>query len=67
MRQARPPANSIRASQWGVARGFFLFSPFNSACPKYITPRYTAGEIQELVGPIKQRIAELEAELKNRN
>ena len=34
---------------------------FDWNCPKYITPRYTAAEIQELVGPLRQRIAELEA------
>ena len=39
---------------------------FDWNCPKYITPRYTAAEIQELVGPLRQRIAELEAKLKDR-
>jgi len=38
---------------------------FDWNCPKYITPRYTAAEIQELVAPLRQRIAELEAKLKN--
>jgi predicted pyridoxine 5'-phosphate oxidase superfamily flavin-nucleotide-binding protein len=32
-------------------------------CPKYITPRYTAAEIEEFVAPMRQRIAELEARL----
>ena len=32
-------------------------------CPKYITPRYTAEEVETVVGPLKQRIAELEAAL----
>ena len=32
-------------------------------CPKYITPRYTAAEVEEAVAPLRQRIAELEAEL----
>ncbi len=51
-----------------VERLFFIeVLSFDWNCPKYITPRYTAEEIQELVGPLKQRIAELEAELKNRN
>jgi predicted pyridoxine 5'-phosphate oxidase superfamily flavin-nucleotide-binding protein len=40
---------------------------FDWNCPKYITPRYTAEEIQELVGPLRQRITELEATLKNQN
>ncbi len=33
-------------------------------CPKYITPRYTTDEVGELVAPLRQRIAELEAQLK---
>jgi predicted pyridoxine 5'-phosphate oxidase superfamily flavin-nucleotide-binding protein len=32
-------------------------------CPKYITPRYTAREIEAFVAPLRQRIAELEARL----
>jgi hypothetical protein len=32
-------------------------------CPKYITPRYSAEEVEEYVGPLKSRIAELEAQL----
>lgn len=37
---------------------------FDWNCPKYITPRYTTAEIEELVAPMKKRIAELEAKLK---
>ena len=33
-------------------------------CPKYITPRYTADEVEKAVAPLRARIAELEAELK---
>ena len=33
---------------------------FDCNCPKYITPRYTVAEIEALVEPLKQRIAELE-------
>ncbi|MBM4124593.1 MAG: pyridoxamine 5'-phosphate oxidase family protein [Nitrospira sp.] len=33
---------------------------FDWNCPKYITPRYSAAEVEELVGPLKARIAELE-------
>jgi len=40
---------------------------FDWNCPKYITPRFSAEEIQEWIGPLKQRIAELEAKLKNQN
>jgi len=32
-------------------------------CPKYIIPRYTFDEVEEVVGPLKTRIAELEAQL----
>lgn len=35
-------------------------------CPKYITPRFTAAEVNELVAPLKARVAELESMLKNR-
>jgi hypothetical protein len=33
-------------------------------CPKFITPRYTAAEVEIAVAPLKARIAELEAQLK---
>lgn len=33
---------------------------FDWNCPKYITPRYTAAEVEQIVVPLKQRIAELE-------
>jgi hypothetical protein len=34
-------------------------------CPKYITPRYAIEEVEELVGGLKTRIAELEAQLQS--
>lgn len=37
---------------------------FDWNCPKYITPRYSLEEVEELAGPLKARIAMLEAELK---
>jgi len=37
---------------------------FDWNCPKYITPRYTAEEVEEYVEPLKLRIAELEAQLR---
>ena len=40
---------------------------FDWNCPKYITPRYTAAEVEKAVEPLRQRIAELEAQLKARN
>jgi predicted pyridoxine 5'-phosphate oxidase superfamily flavin-nucleotide-binding protein len=30
-------------------------------CPQHITPRYTEGEMEQLVTPLQNRIAELEA------
>lgn len=37
---------------------------FDWNCPKYITPRYTADEVKTLVAPLHQRIANLEAQLR---
>jgi hypothetical protein len=37
---------------------------FDWNCSQHITPRYTAEEIEALVGPLKARIAELESWLK---
>lgn len=30
-------------------------------CPKYITPRFSADEVEQITAPLKRRIAELEA------
>ena len=38
--------------------------PFDWNCPKYIMPRYSAEEVKEMAGPLKTRIAELEASLR---
>jgi hypothetical protein len=47
-----------------VERLFFIdVLSFDWSCPKYITPRYTADEMERVVTPLKQRIAELEAHL----
>jgi predicted pyridoxine 5'-phosphate oxidase superfamily flavin-nucleotide-binding protein len=35
-------------------------------CPKFITPRYTAAEVESAIAPLKNRIAELESQLKLR-
>ena len=37
---------------------------FDWSCPKYITPRYSAAEVEELAGPLRDRIVELEAQLR---
>ena len=47
-----------------VERLFFIdVLSFDWNCPKYITPRYTAAEVEEAVAPLRQRVAELEAQL----
>ena len=52
---AEPEARRI------AERLFFIkVVAFDWNCPKYITPRYTAAEVEEIVAPLKQRIAELE-------
>jgi uncharacterized protein len=49
-----------------VERLFFIeVVSFDWNCSQYIAPRYTAGEIQELVAKLQQRIAELEAAAKS--
>jgi len=48
-----------------VERLFFIeVISFDWNCPKYITPRYTAAEVENAVEALRQRIAELEAQLK---
>jgi uncharacterized protein len=37
---------------------------FDWNCPKYITPRYSLEEVEELAGPLRIRITELESELR---
>lgn len=37
---------------------------FDWNCPKYITPRYSLEEVEELVGSLKRRVVELEAKLR---
>jgi predicted pyridoxine 5'-phosphate oxidase superfamily flavin-nucleotide-binding protein len=39
---------------------------FDWNCPKYITPRFTAAEVEEALAPLRQRIAELEREAQGR-
>jgi predicted pyridoxine 5'-phosphate oxidase superfamily flavin-nucleotide-binding protein len=50
----------------GVVERLFLIEvvSFDWNCPKYITPRYTAAEVEDAVAPLHRRIAELEAQLK---
>lgn len=39
---------------------------FDWNCPKFITPRYTAAEVEEATEPLRRRIAALEEQLKSR-
>ena len=58
---AEPEARGI------VERLFFIdVLSFDWNCPKYITPRYTAAEVEKAITPLKRRIAELEAQLKTK-
>ena len=36
---------------------------FDWNCPKYITPRYTEAEVEAVIGPMRDRIRELETQL----
>ena len=51
----------------GLVERLFIIDvlSFDWNCPKYITPRYTAAEVEEATAPLRQRIAELETQLKN--
>jgi predicted pyridoxine 5'-phosphate oxidase superfamily flavin-nucleotide-binding protein len=49
----------------GVERLVFIdVVSFDWNCPKYITPRYSIEEVEELAGSLKARIAELESQLR---
>jgi hypothetical protein len=51
-----------------VERLFFVdVVSFDWNCSQHITPRYTAAEVEYAVMPLKQRIAELEAELRKKS
>jgi predicted pyridoxine 5'-phosphate oxidase superfamily flavin-nucleotide-binding protein len=57
------PAAELR----GKIERLFLIEvvSFDWNCPQYITPRYTAAEIEESIAPLKTRIAELEQQLRD--
>ena len=45
-----------------IERGFVIdVEAFDWNCPQHITPRYTQGDIADIVAPMQERIAELEA------
>lgn len=47
---------------------FFLIQviSYDWNCPQYITPRFTAAEVEDFTAPLKSRIAELETQLATR-
>jgi predicted pyridoxine 5'-phosphate oxidase superfamily flavin-nucleotide-binding protein len=49
-----------------IVERFFIIQvvAFDWNCSKYITPRYTAEEVAHAIAPLKERIAELEARVK---
>jgi len=48
-----------------VERGFVIkVAAYDWNCPQHITPRFTQAEIEAVMGSLKQRIADIEAELK---
>lgn len=56
------PEQSLHAR---TERIFFIdVVSFDWNCPKYITPRYSIEEVEELAGPLKARIVELEEQLR---
>lgn len=56
-----PPGVPARAVERIVR---IAVTAFDWNCPKYITPRFTAAEVAEVVAPLRARIAELEARLR---
>jgi uncharacterized protein len=51
-----------------VERSFLIkVISYDWNCPQYITPRFTADEVEKVVRPLKQRIAELEAQITSRD
>lgn len=48
-----------------IERGVIIdLEAFDWNCPQHITPRFSASELEEVVGPLNRRIAELEAALR---
>ena len=48
-----------------VERGFLIrVEAFDWNCPQHITQRFTLAEVEAATAPLRQRIAELEARLK---
>jgi predicted pyridoxine 5'-phosphate oxidase superfamily flavin-nucleotide-binding protein len=54
-----------QGDRWAKAERIVIIEvvSYDWNCPKYITPRYSSEEVEELVGGLKGRIADLEARL----
>ena len=51
-----------------IERAFVItVEAFDWNCPQHITPRFTVPEIEDEIRPLRQRIADLEARLRDRN
>ncbi len=51
-----------------VERLFFIeVTSFNWNCSQHITPRYTVAQVEAAIAPLRQRIAELENQLKEKS
>jgi predicted pyridoxine 5'-phosphate oxidase superfamily flavin-nucleotide-binding protein len=52
----------------GIVERLFIIEvvSFDWNCPKYITPRYTMAEVERALAPLRKRITELEAQLKEK-
>ncbi|HVF17880.1 MAG TPA: pyridoxamine 5'-phosphate oxidase family protein, partial [Steroidobacteraceae bacterium] len=49
-----------------VERGFRIaVAAFDWNCPQHITPRFTEAEVESVVGPLQQRLVQLEKELED--
>ena len=49
-----------------IERGILIsVEAFDWNCPQHITPRFTIGQVEASTEPLRQRIAELEAELEH--
>jgi hypothetical protein len=57
-----------KPEQWSKVERLFLIDvvAFDWNCPQYITPRYTLEEIEQMVRPLRERIADLTQKIKRK-
>jgi predicted pyridoxine 5'-phosphate oxidase superfamily flavin-nucleotide-binding protein len=58
-------AAELTINGFGPAERLFLINvvAFDWNCPKYITPRYSREEVEQVVAPLQKKIIELETKL----